>query len=61
LLTLHHADTPQLLANLQNAHIEATTIGKVVEADKCIKLRTAAGTKDLPQFERDELARFLDD
>jgi hydrogenase expression/formation protein HypE len=61
LITLPQSDTSRLLAKLQNAHIEATTIGKVVEADKGIKLRTAAGTKDLPQFERDELARFLDD
>jgi hypothetical protein len=25
-----------------------------------VKLQTATGTKDLPQFERDELAKFLD-
>ncbi len=60
LITLSQTDTSRLLASLQEAGIEATTIGKVVEAYAGVKLRTETGTKDLPQFERDELARFLD-
>jgi hydrogenase expression/formation protein HypE len=60
LITLPQTDTSRLLANLQEAGIEASIIGKIVEASEGVKLRTAVGTKDLPQFERDELARFLE-
>jgi len=60
LITLPRSDTSRLLAKLQDAGIEATNIGKVVAAGEGVKLRTAAEKKDLPQFERDELARFLD-
>jgi len=60
LITLPASDTPRLLEGLLEAGIKATAIGKVVEAKEGMKLQTAAGLKNLPQFERDELARFLD-
>lgn len=60
LITLPHTDTPRLLEELLEAEIKGTVIGKVVEAKEGLKLQTATGTKDLPQFERDELAKFLD-
>lgn len=60
LITLPASDTSSLLEELLEAGIKATVIGKVVEAKDGVKLQTATGTKDLPQFERDELAKFLD-
>lgn len=60
LITLPVSDTSSLLEELLEAGIKATVIGKVVEAKDGVKLQTATGTKDLPQFERDELAKFLD-
>jgi hydrogenase expression/formation protein HypE len=60
LITLPASDTSKLLEELLEAGIKATVIGKVVEAKDGVKLQTATGTKDLPQFERDELAKFLD-
>ena len=60
LITLPASDTFRLLEELFEAGIKATVIGKVVEAKDGVKLQTATCTKDLPQFERDELAKFLD-
>ncbi len=60
LITLPDSDTPRLLEELLEAGIKATVIGKVVEVKDGVKLQTATGTKDLPQFERDELAKFID-
>ena len=34
-------------------------IGKVTAAETGVKMRTKGGIVDLPRFERDELARFL--
>ena len=60
LITLPASDTSRLLEELLEAGIKATVIGKVVEAKDGVKLHTATGTKDLPRFERDELAKFID-
>ena len=60
LITLPASDTSRLLEELLEAGIKATVIGEVLEAKDGVKLKTATGTKDLPQFERDELAKFID-
>jgi thiamin-phosphate kinase len=60
IITLPHSETSILLEALREAGINATAIGKVVDAREGIKMHTTVGTLDLPQFERDELARFLD-
>ena len=60
LITLPVSDTSRLLEELLEAGIKATVIGKVVEAKDGVKLHAATGTKDLPRFERDELAKFID-
>ena len=60
LITLPASDTSRLLEELLEAGIKATVIGEVLEAKDGVKLKTATGTKDLPAFERDELAKFID-
>jgi hydrogenase expression/formation protein HypE len=60
LIALPRAETSKLLRALHDTGIDATTIGEVVEARMGLKMRTPAGIVDLPQFERDELARFFD-
>ena len=60
IITLPSFETPGLLEALHEDKIEATLIGKVVGPEEGIKIRSARGTQELPQFERDELARFLD-
>lgn len=60
IITLPCSETPKLLEALYEAGIDANIIGKVVEKEHRIKMRTLRGVQDLPQFERDELARFLD-
>jgi len=59
IITLNPSETSKLLAALDDAGINARIIGKVVRAEEGLKLHTKRGTQELPQFERDELARFL--
>lgn len=60
IITLPHSESSRLLESLRQAGINASIIGKVVEAEEGLKMLTTKGMRDLPQFERDELARFLD-
>ncbi len=60
IITLPSSETSRLLESLHQTGINASNIGKVVEAEEGLKMHTKTGIRDLPQFERDELARFLD-
>jgi len=60
IITLPSSETSKLLEALDEVGISADIIGKVVDMEKGLKMLTEKGTQDLPQFERDELARFLD-
>jgi len=60
ILTLPPSDAPKLLSALKEAGVDAAVIGKVVAAKEGVKVRTAEGKAKLPQFPRDELARFLE-
>jgi thiamin-phosphate kinase len=53
------ADVSGLLDALAQEGIAAYKIGRVTAKNEGLKLRTADGIRDLPRFERDELARFL--
>ena len=59
-ITLPHSEALKLLEFLHQIGISASIIGKVMKAEEGFKMLTTTGIKDLPQFERDELARFLD-
>lgn len=59
-IALPHSETSILLEALRKIGINAAAIGKVVDAEEGIKMHTNTGTRDLAQFERDELAKFLD-
>ena len=60
IMTLPASETSTLLSALDKAGINAEVIGKVVEVEKGLKMRSGGKIQDLPQFERDELARFLE-
>jgi len=60
IITLPPSDTPKLLSALKEAGVDAAVIGKVVAAKEGVKVRTVKGVAELPQFPRDELARFLE-
>ena len=59
LATVAGEDAPTLIAALAAEGIAAYEIGRVTPASQGLQLRTADGIKDLPVFERDELARYL--
>jgi len=59
LITLAPAGTPALLSALRQAGIAAWRIGVVTEAAAGFKVHTPTGLQDLPQFARDEVARFF--
>jgi hydrogenase maturation factor len=60
IITLPCSETSKLLEALYEAGINASIIGKVVNEEEGLKMHTIRGVQDLPQFERDELAKFLD-
>lgn len=60
IITLPSPETTRLLSALAEAGIVAQVIGKVVEPEAGLKMQTDQGLKPLPQFEQDELARFLE-
>ncbi len=60
IITLPPSETAGLLEALSKVDIKAGVIGKITEPGEGLKMRTGRRTQELPQFERDELARFLD-
>lgn len=60
IITLPSSETSKLLGALYEAGINANIIGKVAKNEGGLKMHTVKGVQDLPQFERDELARFLE-
>jgi hydrogenase maturation factor len=59
LLTLFPAETSTLLRRLAQEGIEASLIGKVVAREEGIKGKVEKGERDLPYFERDEIAKIF--
>ena len=60
IITLPHSKSSKLVGILQKIGIDASIIGKVVKAEEGLKMRSTTGVQDLPKFDRDELASFLD-
>jgi hydrogenase maturation factor len=60
IITLPPTDTPKLVSVLEKAGVKAAVIGKVVTDKEGVKIRTTRGKAELPEFSRDELARFLE-
>lgn len=60
LITLAPGDSGGVIEALNEVGIEAAVIGKVVEKGKGLKLRTGGAVKELPCFERDEIARLFE-
>ncbi len=52
-------EVPRLIDALAQAGIEAYEIGRFTPPDDGLRLRTQEGVRELPTFERDELARYL--
>ena len=61
LITLPNSDTERLIAALSETGISATQIGTIKEPSFGVMIEGKDGLKPLPTFERDELARFLED
>ena len=59
LATVSPEQAPALLAALGRENIAAGVIGRVTEREEGLRLRTVDGVRELPAFDRDELARFF--
>ena len=59
LATVSPEDAPALVSALHREGIAAWEIGSVTEHEEGVRLRTNDGVRDLPSFDRDELARFF--
>ena len=60
LLAVAPGDAAAILAALDEAGIAAACIGRVVEQERGLVLRSATGKRSLPRFERDEIARLFE-
>ena len=60
LLAVAPGDVAAILAALDEAGIAAAHIGRVVERERGIVLRSATGERPLPRFERDEITRLFE-
>ena len=58
-LTLPPTEAPKALRALEESGVEAYDIGEVTSASEGLKMLTSDGEKELPDFGRDELARYL--
>jgi hydrogenase maturation factor len=59
LLTLSPEETSALLERFAREGIEATPIGKITTRENGIRAKDARGERDLPYFERDEIAKIF--
>ena len=59
LITLAEENASALVGVLAERGIKARVIGRVTSHSDGLKLRTADGIRDLPSFERDEIARYF--
>ena len=59
LATLAPPDVPAALEALRAQGIDAWDVGEVVEPQQGLTMKTAEGVRELPKFDRDELARFF--
>ncbi len=59
LATVSPEQAPTLVAALERQGIAAGVIGWVTEPEEGLRLRTASGVRELPTFDRDELAQFF--
>jgi hydrogenase maturation factor len=60
LITLSPEDSARVVEKLEEAGIAAAVIGKVVVREEGLKLTTGGVVRDLPYFERDEIARLFE-
>jgi hypothetical protein len=59
-LTIDPTATPTLRDKLKQAHIDSAIIGQVKPAEFGIQLVDARGSRPLPTFERDEIAKIFE-
>ena len=59
LATLAPEDAPALIDALAKEGIASCEIGRITQPEDGLKLQTEEGIRELPTFERDELARFF--
>ncbi|MBI4312712.1 MAG: hypothetical protein HY681_13155, partial [Chloroflexi bacterium] len=59
LLTLPVVESARLVDALARMDVTSAVIGRVTPKERGVMLATAEGIRDMPQFARDELARYL--
>jgi hydrogenase expression/formation protein HypE len=60
LLAVAPEDADAVLSALDKASIAATLIGRVIERERGVVLKSETGERPLPRFERDEIARLFE-
>ena len=58
--TLPKQSTSELISALEHEGIEARTIGEITKADSGIVMYNSEGSNPLPDYDRDEFARYLE-
>jgi len=60
LMAVAPGDADPIRAALEDTGIASTQIGRVVEGERNVVLKSATGERPLPTFERDEIARLFE-
>ena len=60
IITLPPEEVPRLLSALEDKGIDGYEIGQITDPEEGVKMIAGHELADLPRFDRDELARFLD-
>ncbi len=60
LIMVDPSDSETVMRSLEKAGVPVANIGKITPREQGVKIRCESGIKDLPRFDRDEIARVLE-
>ncbi|HEY7586341.1 MAG TPA: hypothetical protein VH866_07525, partial [Candidatus Deferrimicrobiaceae bacterium] len=60
LIMVDPGDSGKVIRAIEDAGVAAAKIGKIAPKSEGVKIRDRGGIRDLPRFDRDEIARILE-
>jgi hydrogenase maturation factor len=60
LIMVEPSDSGKIMRSLEEAGVPAAKIGRITRKEQGVKIESEGGIKDLPRFDRDEIAKILE-
>lgn len=60
LIMVEPSDSGKIMRSLEEAGVPAAKIGRITRKEQGVKIESEGGIKDLPRFDRDEIAKVLE-